>query len=121
MRPGLPGHVSLTRNSDDALDVDGLENTGFLIHMLNKKSDSFYHLSFSSSMLNISRLSIMNGDLPLFSSPHNVRPQPHGHTSQQWEAQKINITRLYALQNLSLKDVVEVMKAKHSFFATYVL
>lgn len=43
------------------------------------------------------------------------------HTSQQWDVQRPEITRLYAAQNLPLKDVVKIMKSRHSFSATYVL
>jgi len=47
--------------------------------------------------------------------------QPRSYTSQEWEAQRFEIQRLYADQNIPLKDVVEIMKTSYSFFATYVL
>jgi Clr5 domain len=46
--------------------------------------------------------------------------QPRGYTPQEWEAQRSEITRLYAEENIALKDVVQIMKTNCSFFATYV-
>jgi hypothetical protein len=57
----------------------------------------------------------------LESTVANSRSQPRGYTSQQqWEARRSEITRLYADQNVTLKEVIEIMKTSYSFFATYV-
>jgi hypothetical protein len=41
-------------------------------------------------------------------------------TSQEWEDQRSEITRLYLTENKPLKDIVEIMERKYSFCATCV-
>lgn len=42
------------------------------------------------------------------------------HTSQEWEDQRSEITRLYLTENRPLKDIVEIMEREFSFCATCV-
>jgi hypothetical protein len=63
---------------------------------------------------------MMSQVLTLKSSAPNLGRQPRGYTSQEWEAARPEITRLYGDHNISLKDVVKIMKTSYSFFATYV-
>jgi len=62
----------------------------------------------------------MNQVLTLKAPLPNLGGQPHSYTSQEWEAHRSEIKRLYADQNIPLKDVVQIMKTRYSFFATYV-
>jgi hypothetical protein len=62
----------------------------------------------------------MSQVLTLNAAVPNLGGQPRGYTSQEWEAQRSEITRLYAGENTPLKDVVQIMKTKYSFVATYV-
>lgn len=54
------------------------------------------------------------------SPPSKLSSQPRGYTSQEWEAQRSEISRLYDVEDIALKDVVQIMKSNRSFFATYV-
>jgi hypothetical protein len=62
----------------------------------------------------------MNQGLTLDSSVPRFGGQRRAYTSQEWEAQRSEITRLYADENIPLKDVVQIMKTNHSFSATCV-
>ncbi|PMD17828.1 TPR-like protein [Hyaloscypha hepaticicola] len=60
----------------------------------------------------------MSQVLTLKSSLPNLGGQPRSYTSQEWEAHRSEIKRLYADQNIPLKDVIQIMKTGCSFFAT---
>lgn len=64
----------------------------------------------------------MNEILAPFSPslPAKTKPCGHTNTSLEWEAQRAEITRLYTFENLTLKDVVEIMKVQYSFSARWV-
>jgi hypothetical protein len=62
----------------------------------------------------------MSQVLTLNTAAPSLGGQPRGYTSQEWEAQRSEITRLYAGENIPLKDVVQIMKTKYSFVATCV-
>ena len=62
----------------------------------------------------------MSQVLTLTSPVPNVGGQPRGYTFLEWEAQRSEITRLYATENIALKDVVQMMTINYSFFATCV-
>jgi hypothetical protein len=62
----------------------------------------------------------MNQGLTLDSSVPRFGGQLRGYTSQEWEAQRSEIRRLYADENIPLKDVAQIMKTKYSFVATCV-
>jgi hypothetical protein len=49
------------------------------------------------------------------------QPRSASHTSQEWEAQRSEITRLYGDEKIKLKDVIKIMETDYSFFASYVL
>ncbi len=40
------------------------------------------------------------------------------HSSEEWEAQKTVITRLYVVENLTLPKLMETMKNTYNFTAT---
>ena len=58
---------------------------------------------------------------PILSNPMpNMWSQPRFHTSQEWEDQRSEITRLYLTENKPLKDIIETMENEYSFCATCV-
>lgn len=42
---------------------------------------------------------------------------PRDHSRIEWEKQRPEITRLYAAEDVPLKDVVEIMQNRHAFCA----
>lgn len=72
-------------------------------------------LDFTIRIRNMSQVLTLKSSLP------NLGGQPRSYTSQEWEAHRSEIKRLYADQNIPLKDVIQIMKTGCSFFATYVL
>ncbi len=48
-------------------------------------------------------------------------PKRQIYTKEQWDARKEDIRRLYNVNNLPFKTVLDILRSKHDFFPTYVL
>lgn len=55
------------------------------------------------------------------STPPGQDSQKKWATAEDWASHKDTIIRLYSNRNLTLKQVVSIMREKHQFFATWVL
>jgi hypothetical protein len=58
------------------------------------------------------------GPTPLSPRPPVPKYPP---TAKDWENHRSIITQMYSVENRTLKDVMEIMKKRYSFRATYVL
>ena len=55
------------------------------------------------------------------SAPPGQDSQKKWATTEDWASHKETIIHLYFSRNLTLKQVVSIMRDKHQFFATWVL
>jgi hypothetical protein len=43
---------------------------------------------------------------------------PKIHTPEEWSRQRLRITELYRIQDLTLREIMEIMRTEHDFDAT---
>lgn len=51
--------------------------------------------------------------------PPNSSSQKTGPTAEQWEVLRPEIQQLYIEDSMTLREVIEIMEARHQFRATY--